>query len=491
MNLEEYIKEYYPNNEHWFIGEVSQYHHVDRINKTLDMQEYLDGKRKNDNLLINIDGRMVEPTKIKLNFASILLDFNVSFLFKNPVSLISDDVNSLKEYQKVYKKGKFKQVDAKLYRKMKYCGQCFEYLYFDENENPKSKVLAPESSYPVYSDDGRYIAFIYHFMTSSYIEYYTVYYKDRVEEYSNLGGTIKLVATHKNYSGLPICYRIPKETNILEGKSEVAEWKNIIDNLEKLSSKYQDALYKFITGIPVMTGTKLAITKDGKGALNPDVVGYALQLEEGSTFDFKQNKTDFESMKLLHDKLFNYLTIASCVPAVSLNAQDVSNLSETSIRMMYQLAIIKAGIDSQYMLEGFYKRWEQIGKMINEKGINITDDIECEFIMEIPQNSKEVIENLKSLREMSAISLETILAKSPYTIDINSELNKLEKEKQESNIDLNDVDTNLNINGMNNNTDNKFELDDTENPSYIMEGKSLNNPMFSKGGLLNGVIGTT
>lgn len=442
MNLQEYIKEYYGNVTYWFVSEVCQQQHIARIDKVVEIKEYLDGYRKDDGKLILIDGRWIEPTRIKLNFASILLDHNVSFLMKNPVTLIcGDDEKTLKEYQNVYKKGRFKRVDTKLYEDMKSCGQSFEYLYFDEDDNIKSKVLLPERSYPIYTDTGSYVAYINHYMTSQYIEYYTIYFPDRVEEYSSISGGVKLLSTSVNYSGLPIPYRLPKKTNILEGKSDVEDWKQIIDNMERLTSKYQDALYKFITGIPVMTGSKLSITKDGKGAVDSSVVGHVLQLEDGSEFDFKQNKTDYQSMKLLHDTLFNYLLISSCVPAVSMNAQDVSNLSETSIRMMYQLAILKSGVDSQNMMDGFCIRWEQIRKMLASKGIIVDGDIDCEFQMEIPQNSKEVIENLKILREISGISFESMLAKNPYINDVVGEKERILAEENADSINLNEVDT--------------------------------------------------
>ncbi|WP_051931596.1 phage portal protein [Clostridium sp. KNHs214] len=440
MNLKEYIKEYYSNADWWFVSEPCQQQHVDRVKNIAGTKEYLDGHRKNDGLKINIGGRWVEPTKVKLNFASILLDYIVSFLLKNPVTLICDDSNTLKEMQEVYKKSKMKREDIKIYKEMKVSGQAFQYLYFDEEDNIQSKVLLSENSYPVITDTGNYVAFIYHYMTSRMIEYYTIYYPDRVEEWNNINGKVKLINTSVNYSGLPIPFRIPKETNIYEGKSDVEDWKAIIDNMEKLTSKYQDALYKFITGIPVTTGTKLSIGKNGEGAINPDIVGGGVHLEEGGTLDFKQNKTDYQSMKLLYDTLFNDLLISSCVPAVSMNAQDVSNLSETSIRMMYQLIILKAGIDSQYLLDGFYIRWEQIRKMLAFKGVKCNGDIECDFTMEIPSNAKEVIENLKNSRDMNGISFETMLAKNPYVADVTGELEKILKEMNEDNINLDNVE---------------------------------------------------
>lgn len=438
MNLQEYIKEYYPNADWWFVSEPCQQHHKDRINEIVYIKDYLDGHRKNDNQLILVDGRLVEPTKIKLNFADILLNYIVSFLLKNPVTLICDDADTLKQMQNVYKISRMKREDVKIYKEMKVSGQAFQYLYFDGEDNIKSKVLLSENSYPVITDTGNYVAFIEHYMTNRWIEYYTVYYPDRVEEYNNINGKVKLISTSVNYSGLPIPFRIPKELNIYEGKSDVKAWKSIIDNMEKLTGKYEDALYKYITGMPVLTGTKLSITKDGKGAIDPNIVGHCMQLEDGSTFDFKQNKTDYQSMELLYKTLFNDLLISSCVPAVSMNAQDVSNLSETSIRMMYQLIILKAGIDSEYLLDGFYIRWEQIKRMLAYKGVRIDGDVDCEFTMEIPRNAEEIINNLKTLRDINGISFESMLAKSPYTVDVTSEKEKIEKEMNEDKINLDD-----------------------------------------------------
>lgn len=449
MNLEEYIKEYYPNADWWFVSECCQQQHKDRVQNIANIKYYLDGHRKNDNQLINIDGRMVEPTRIKLNFAKVLLDYVVSFLLKNPITLICDDENTLKQMQDVYKKSKMKREDIKIYKEMKVAGQAFQYLFFDENDNIQSKVLLSENSYPVVTDTGNYVAFIYHYMTSKMIEYYTVYYPDRVEEWNTIDGKCKLISTSINYSGLPIPFRNPKETNIYEGKSDVEDWKSIIDNMEKLTSKYQDALYKFITGIPVMTGSKMRITKDGQGAIDPRIVGYYLGLEDGSTFDFKQNKTDYQSMELMYKTLFSDLLISSCIPAVSMNAQDVSNLSETSIRMMYQLIILKCAMDSMNLLDGFYIRWEQIKRMLSLKGIqNLDSDVECEFTMEIPQNAAEVINNLQTLRDMNGISFDTMLAKNPYVADVVGEKQKIEQEQNEDSINLDDVD---NTKGVDNN----------------------------------------
>ena len=63
------------------------------------------------------------------------------------------------------------------------------------------------------------------------------------------------------------------------------------------------------------------------------------------------------------------------------------------------------------------------------RGIKFSDEefesLDMVFQYATPSNDKEIIENLKELREMGAISLESILGHSPYTTDVQMELGKI------------------------------------------------------------------
>ena len=53
----------------------------------------------------------------------------------------------------------------------------------------------------------------------------------------------------------------------------------------------------------------------------------------------------------------------SQTPGVSMNSQEISNLSETSIKMLYGMAEIKGAENSLYLKQGFEKRWGKMKKL--------------------------------------------------------------------------------------------------------------------------------
>ena len=141
----------------------------------------------------------------------------------------------------------------------------------------------------------------------------------------------------------------------------------------------------------------------------------------------------------------------SNTPAVSLNSQDVSNLSEVSIKLLFSLADIKAGLNEKYMREGMEQRFEKIRRILEMQGKMIDDEafdsLGIVFQYSRPQNEKDIIDNLKVLKDIGGISLESILEKSPFTSDVGQELQRLRaddgqrrEQSEDEDAGVNDVD---------------------------------------------------
>lgn len=424
MTLLEYIKNYYDNSPYWFKDECLRPYHIDRIQNIIAIKQYLNGKHK---IMSRPDeqynGRTFKTRKIILQYAKTILNFETAFLLKNPITLISNDADTLKVYKDIYSKSRYNILDYKILDKLVKYGQCYEYLYIDGN-NIKSKIIDAADAYPVYDDMGNYIAFIEHY-TIEGISYWNVFDDNTVTSWTDLGGDMHKIGEYKNISGLPIVYKTNNEEDELQGRSDLEDYISILDNMEELLSKYADAFYKFLNPVPVVTGTKLNIGKNGEGAISPDVVGYVLQLDDGSKFELVTNRMDYKSLEVLYNTLKQALLDVSMTPAITMNSQEISNLSEVSIKLLFNLAEIKGGLNSMYLKDGFIQRWEKIKKLLSIMDINVAGDIDCTFEMAIPQNAKEVIENLKTLRDINAISLDTLLANSPYVYDVEGEKEKI------------------------------------------------------------------
>lgn len=426
MNLKEYIKEKYEGRSDWFIEEVQSVTNQQRVMNVLNLKDYLDGKHKilqkpNE----KFGGKEYVPRKIVLNHALTLLNFQVSFLLQNPVTITGKE-RIVKEYQKVNRQGKYDRLNYRILDKMLKYGQVYEYVYLENNKTIKSKLIDASEGYPVWNDENEMIAFIQAYTVNG-VDYYIVYSEDVVETYNNKGGQLRMTGRYANLSGLPIIYKTMNEVNENEGKSELENWISILDNLEDLISKATDAYYKYITGIPVITGQQLK----GEG-LPVDVVGAGIVLDDMGKFEFVSNKFDSNAFDTLYETLLNALYTVAHLPAIAVGRTDISNVSTEAVRILYQMALMKAGQNEQYMREGIEQRFERIRKLLEYKGVTFTDEefvsLGVVFSYQLPSNDKEVIENMKMLREMKSVSLETILENIPYVNDVQNEIIRLQKE---------------------------------------------------------------
>ena len=430
MTLAEYIKQNYNNSPYWFEQECEQSWHKDRIDNILNIKEYLSGKHA---ILSRPDevynGRTFKTRKIVLQYAKTILNFQTSFLLGKPATL-SGGEKSIKELKQVYKKSKYDDIDYKILDKLCKYGIVYEYLYFNEDNRIKSKLIDPEDGYPIYSDSMEYLAFIEHY-TSNAVSYWNVFTNNNVVEWTNAGGYMHVTGQYNNISGLPVIYKTLNEMDERQGRSDLEDYVNILDNMEELISKYADSFYKFLNPIPVMRGTKLNIGKNGEGAINPNTVGYCLQLDDNSDFNLITNRMDYKSLETIYNILRQALLDISMTPSIITSGVEISNVSETSIKMLYSMAQIKAQINSKYLIDGFRYRWKLMEKMLKLQNVVIDSrDVEVVFDMAIPSNDEEIINNLKTLNDMGAISLETLLSQSPYINDVEGEKARIENSKK-------------------------------------------------------------
>ncbi|WP_003545409.1 phage portal protein [Desulfotomaculum nigrificans] len=428
MNLQEYINLVHDGKQDWFVSEVNSYYHMNRINKIIDIKEYLSGSHKILNRPAETwNGKTFEPRRIVLQYAKTVLNFSVSYLLKNPVTITGNE-KDVKIMKDIYKQGKFNRIDLDIMDKMVKYGACYEYLFINKDGKIKSKIIAPEDSYPIYDEQGNMIAFIEHYTTDYNVSYYNIFTEDKVYKWNDAGGDLNFLGEFNNPSGLPCVYKNLNELDNTEGRSDLEDFINIIDNMEDLISKYTDSIYKFLNPIPVVIGQKLNI-KDGKGEIPTNLVGIGLNLDDGSDMKFVHGQLDFESFESVWKVLKQALLDISCAPAVSMNNQDVSNLSEVSIKLLFSLADIKAGLNERYIREGFEQRFKKIEKLLQLQGIEInSDNIDVVFQYARPLNETDIINNIKTMKELGIMSLQTAIENSPMIYDTANEMERLNKE---------------------------------------------------------------
>jgi len=204
MTLKEYIKKYYDGSPAWFQDEVTNQWHFERVQNILDLKEYLSGKhailnRPNE----QYNGKPYRTRKIVLQLAKTLLNFETSFLLKNPVTLTSEDKATLEAFKEVYSKARYNSIDFKILDKVVKYGETYEYVFISENGNITSRIIPAEDSYPVFDETGKMIAFIEFYIVDG-ISYYILYTENEVIKYTDDSGELHIIGKYKNVSGLPI-----------------------------------------------------------------------------------------------------------------------------------------------------------------------------------------------------------------------------------------------------------------------------------------------
>lgn len=414
-----------PNRNMWFETEVNKIRYKDRINRINDIDEYL---RRDHKVLSRPDFEFKEKTyetaKIVLQTLKSIIKFHSGYICGNPVS-ITGDKEFVSVLNLIYKKGNYNKVDLEIANDLIKYGDAFEYVYLDENENIRSKIIRNKDSYPLYDGNGQYYSFVEHWKdVDTRREHYIVYYPDKVEIYEDHN----LIDTKVNLTGLPIWYSgMDKSKYDKFGDPFLLDLIPLMDSIEHLLSKLDDAVTTLsLNPLGVVSGQRI------DSSIPNNITGVVLNLEDGSDFKYANAQMDRESIKLELDYIIQQFYAVACVPASILGQSNVANVSETSVTMLYQQT---ENFNRQFivqMSEGFFNRLEYIRKLMGLKGQTVSDDvydsINFSFNLSRPIDQESNMKNMQIQRECGAISKQTIIDRSPYTTDTALELQRLEDE---------------------------------------------------------------
>lgn len=413
----------------WFETEIDKIRYADRIRRVKKIDSYLAREHKVlERPDFQFKGHTYETAKIVLQTLKSIVKFHSSFICGEPVS-ITGDKEFVSALNKIYRKGDYIEADLKIARDLISYADAFEYVYLDENNKIRSKIIKNTDAYPLYDAEGKYYCFVENWTDSdTRLSYSNVYYPDRVEIYKGR----ELVDTKENLTGLPIWYSSLDKTKYDNfGDPFLLDLIPIMDSVENLLSKLDDAVTTLsLNPFGVVSGQRI------KSEIPKDIVGVTLNLEDGGSFNYANATMDKDSIKLELDYLIQQFYAVACVPSSILGQSNVANVSETSITMLYQQT---SNFNRQFITEmtkGFMQRMEYIRKLMEIQGQTVTDEVfdSINFLFNVskPVDNEANMNNMKIQYDCGAISKQTIIDKSPYTTDTALELQRLQDEAKVS-----------------------------------------------------------
>ena len=421
MTLKEYINTF-DNPELWFKEEVNRPQHRRRISNVIMNKDYLRG---NHEVLNREDaqykGRELISRKTVIQYAKTVIDFHNTYLIGKPITLTGNE-STVKTFNDIYKLGNYDVVDYRIIDRVNKFGDAYEVVYIEDG-TIKSKVLDSADCYPVYTDLGEYVAFIEHWRDAiSCVSYWNVYYPTYVENWCDEGGEEHMYNSGINVCGLPLHYHNFNDEDYLFGESLLDDIKPLLDELEDIYSKLGDAIYvNTLNPLPVSMGVRL------DSSIPADATGYVLNLEGGGDFKVVATTMDYENIKFYVESLKTMINEIACIPAVLSNSE-VSNISEMSMKMLFHLSTIKAMSNEKWFAAGIQERFDKWRKLLGMQGISANDYVGIEFNLNMPIDTKELFENLERMRNMGAISVQTVMEQSELIKDTSIEMERIKKE---------------------------------------------------------------
>ncbi|HHU74780.1 MAG TPA: phage portal protein, partial [Clostridiales bacterium] len=147
--------------------------------------------------------------------------------------------------------------------------------------------------------------------------------------------------------------------------------------------------------------------------------------------DYKTVSTmmDYQTIKLYLDNIKEMISQVGCMPSVFGNS-NVANVSEVSLKMLFHMATVNAMETEKWLNIGLQDRFKKIKKLLELQGIKVDGNVSVEYNLSIPVDTDEVVRNIKAMREMGAISIDTAMEKSGIIKDISAEKERLENESK-------------------------------------------------------------
>lgn len=424
MILEEYIRMMYGDDPYWFQAEVAAPYNALRINRCHNNTAYLKGQHKvlgREDMLYKGEAYRVKKTLI--NYVKTVLRFHNSYLLGKPVSY-SGDEKIVKDINDIYRLGGYDATDYEILDRVLKFGDAFEVVY-QENGVIKSKVLDSTDCYPIYYN-GEYLGFIEHWTDCwTGITYYTVYYPTYTEFWHNDGGELSMYDTKINVCGLPIHWHNLCDDDYNFGKDLLSDLIPIMDDIEDAMAKLGDAVYTLsMNPIPVATGQRI------DSSIPADAVGYVLNLDVGD-FKYANCQMDYSTIGLYLDEMKKWLADVACFPSVFSSNGNIANVSEVSIRMLFHMASLLADENKKWLNKGFRQRLEKFNIMLKMQGLDTINNVEVIYNYNLPSATAETLANMNILKQMGAISVETVMEKADLIDNKDVELKRIKKETKE------------------------------------------------------------
>ncbi|RXG31799.1 phage portal protein [Leeuwenhoekiella marinoflava] len=380
--------------------------------------------------------KTIEAERLVINLQRKIVETAASFLLAEPVSISANDPEN-ENGQRILKTLKKNRINNKLLEFAKVVmSETMAVFIFSEagtDKEIKARMYTSDNGKytPEYDVYGDLVAFYWEFVIDE-VSHLWIFTDEYIHKYSGPGSSdLKYLGSDTHSFGvIPVVFNEQPEP----------EWydvKEMIDRIEMILSKLAGSNNYFAFPILKLKGSTVK-NKDGKeeGLIDISDDGKSIllgvaekngQIVEADA-DFLQRDTGVQSIELEMKFLKEFIFNISQTPDLSFdNVKGIGTISGRALELMLQDAINKAKSK-----QGQYRT--VIERIINvvKNGMGIKDEeleFDIDFNLSIP---RDIAEEIKALVDANGgypvMSQESSVSKSPYTKDVKTEIDQIQKE---------------------------------------------------------------
>ena len=367
--------------------------------------------------------------KIANAYASYITDTLVGYFIGEPITYTSNDNELLQDLNMILEYNDEADENAELAKNASIYGVAYEMLYLSEDDKMiRFKALNPKEVIPIFDKtvEQNLLAVIRYYEDYDYVEdnTYTI-----VEVIDN-----KMVRRYKLDTGLSLLEEYPHYFSMVpvaifkNNEDETGDFEQVISLIDAYDKMESDSLNDFEYFVDAYLAL-YGFTADAEDIAQMKE-NRVLLMDEGTSAEWLIKQTSdayVENMKNRLDKDIH--KFAKC-PNMS-DEEFASNASGIAIKFKLLGTENLVSIKERKFKRGLQQRLELMS-MINSvlrEGFDWRA-IDIVFTRNIPSNDTDIANMVNTLKDI--VSEETLLAQIPFVEDVQTELEKLKKEREEN-----------------------------------------------------------
>lgn len=368
-----------------------------------------------------------ECNHIVTNYCKIITDTYSGYICGKPVSYTSnqniDDVQDCINYNDSDAEDMAWCTNALIY------GVGYELQWIDKYSQVRYSQVNPLNAFAIYDNtlDCDLLYFVRWYKRDNFddndIFNIEVYSDKTVKTYQahGLGGALELISEEQHYfNDVPVSVFYLNETE-----------ENIFNCIITLNDAYNELQSSEIDDFNAWVDAYLTLT--GVDADSEDIASMkanrVLILPEGATANWlTKNASDTQIVNMLDNIKKNIFKVTACP-----DMADETFLAQSGTALAYKLVgfeNVASGIVARFT-KAIQRRIELICNVLNLKATDaIWRDININFVRNLPVNLTETINLVNALK--GTVSDATLLGQIPFITDVKSELEAVQKQKEEN-----------------------------------------------------------